>query len=272
MLKHLLLGVTCLSLGCMPEFDEAWVVKDLRILGIRAHPPEVRLPGASTPLPTITVDALVVNPAAPSNQPYAWELWACTGETALCDGAMMRALLRSDRTALDAIRHEFVPSGALLRKALELFPSWRLRRAWVPLTLELRVFQDEGPVVRGVKQLHIKNPDLSGAEPNSNPWLERIELDGEPIADPIRIEQCRRVELEVQVYDYHDNTVLSVYASQGSFTSRESVHPGTALPGFTVSWSPCGGEPTRKVSHLWLVLRDGDGGIDWREVRASLGP
>ena len=272
MRKETALCAIVLLVGCMPEFDEEWLVKDLRILGIRAEPPEVLLPAESIPLPPITVDALVGNPAAPSSQLFTWELWVCTPESRLCDGATMQTLLRRDSTTLGDITHHFVLSDSFRRTALELFAKWRAEAGWVPLTLELRIFQFQhgGPVIRGVKQTRLADANIPGREPNNNPKLQRVEVDGQPLTNPIRIDRCRTVELSVWVDDpdAKGSVGLDVYTSQGRFTSRSSGESS-----FAVHWNPCSRDdnaPVNDEAYLWLVVRDGRGGIDWLELELSI--
>jgi len=259
-----------LLLGCVPEFDEEWLVKDLRILGIRAEPPEIPVePGKP---PHIAVDALVVNPAAPADRLYAWELWACTPDEKLCDGAEMQTLLRKDRTPLAEISHGFQLSDRLRQAALDLFAKWRDRMQRFPLKLELRVHQEAGPVVRGVKQVYL----TTESETNENPALEPIEVDGRALTDPIAV-SCRPpaplLGLTVKTAPPPEGEAifegpmqsLDVYVSRRWFNVS-----GGAF--FRVEWSPCPGADdlqTGDIATLWVVLRDGRGGIDWQTVRAD---
>jgi hypothetical protein len=266
--------------ACMPEFDEEWEVKDLRILGIRAEPPELLLSEPTPPL--VTVDALVVNPAAPPERLYYWELWICTPGGELCDGASLRYLLRRDRTTLDQIRHRFYMSEGLQRQTVEIFEQWGIEAGRVPLRVELRVFQDHGPVVRGLKRVYLEEIESPGQQAISNPRLERVVVDGEPLAGPIRIAPCRSVEVLAWVEEPADETegraeFFEEYTSQGSFTTRMSAVAGGWMPaqagepdglvppGLSMVWNPCGASD---LAHLWIVVRNGWGGIDWQELQA----
>jgi hypothetical protein len=265
--------------ACMPEFDEEWEVKDLRILGIRAEPPELLL-SESTQL--VTVDALVVNPGSPPERLYYWEIWICTPGGEVCDGAELRYLLRRDRTTLDQIRHRFFLSAELQRQTVEIFEQWGIEVDRVPMRVELRIFQDNGPVVRGLKRIYLEQIESPGKQPISNPRLEKVVVDGEPLAGPIRNAPCRSVELLAWVEEPADETedqaeFFEVYTSQGSFTTRLSAVAGGWMPaqagepnglvppGLSMVWNPCG---ARDLAHLWIVVRNGWGGIDWQEVQA----
>jgi len=261
--------ITFALLGCMTDLDEMWLVKDLRMLGIRATPPE--LPQSAARLPPITVDALVVDPTAPADRTYTWELWACTVDSALCDGAQVRELLRRDRTTLDGIRHEVVLSDELRRRTIELLAPTGY--SWAFVTLELRVFPDSGPVLRGVKQVLLRDVEFP-EQPMDNPDLARVEVDGAPLTDPIQIDRCKN--LTVAVWGGGDSqgvAWLDVYVSRGRVTSWETAGSNETAPDFTVSWNPCDeeGSAPGDTAYLWLVARNGIGGIDWVQVRVLIG-
>ena len=258
--------VLALAAGCAPEFDEEQLVKDLRILGIRAEPPELRLGG---PAPTINLDALVVDPGAPDRL-RDWELWLCSADGPLCDAASASALLRRDRTRLDEIRHALVPDEDLLRRAHELYPQLD----WIPLTLELRVLQEGGPTVRGVKRLRLLG---STAELRAqNPRIETIKQGGALLGGPIPLPSCREVVLSIWIRDPGIGHSLDLYTTRGSadLTSPPLDMSTFDFPDLAVAWDPCAqtGPTTGGAAFLWLVLRDGMGGIDWAEVQGALSP
>jgi hypothetical protein len=261
-----LLCLIALAAGCAPEFDEEQLVKDLRILGIRAEPPELRLGG---PTPSIAVDALVVDPTAPDRL-HDWELWLCSADGPLCDAASASALLRRDRTRLDQIRHSLVLDEEMLRRAHELYPQLD----WIPLTLELRVLDDGGPTVRGVKRLRLLG---STAELRAqNPRITTIKQGGALLGDPISLAPCRQVVLSIWIRDPGVGHSLDLYTSRGTadLTSPPLDMSTFDFPNLAVAWDPCSptGPPTGGAAFLWLVLRDGMGGIDWAEVRGALSP
>lgn len=258
-----LLGV---GSGCAPELDEEQLVKDLRILGIRAEPPELRLGG---PTPSFAVDALVVDPTAPDGL-HDWELWLCSADGPLCDAASANVLLRRDRTRLTEIRHDFEPDEEVLRQAHELYPQLD----WIPLTLELRVFDDDGPAVRGVKRLRLLG---SSAELRArNPRIETIKHDGTLLGGPIPLAPCREVVLSIWIRDPGVGHSLDRYTTRGSadFAMPTLDLSNFDYPDLAVAWDPCSptGPPVGDAAYLWLVLRDGMGGIDWAEVKGTLSP
>jgi hypothetical protein len=273
-MNRMLLTAACaVLLGCMPELDEAWQVKDLRLLGIRAEPPEILVPqGTSATLPSVTVDALVVDPASPADQLHDWELWVCTPDSELCDEAEMSTLLHRGRTRLDAIRHSFVPAEPLCRRALELSPGWLQYAGRVPLALELRLLEEGVTFARGTKSLYLGAPDTPGTEPNSNPSIDRIEVNGALLAGPLGLEGCGAVDLAVWTSDGEDSPYPELFVSQGSFSTTGSFGDPADPSALTASWSPCGAGSARDGAALWIVLRDGRGGIDWAEVQAILAP
>lgn len=146
--------------ACTPDFDPVEVVKDLRILGIRAEPPEVLLDAEPAVWPTVRVDALVVDPAAPIGFKVDWELWGCptssTESTCCpregeCTAATGRALLGAGITSPEQIVVDVALDRASYQAALA--GDVQLGLGGVPLLVELRVRRDGGPWQRGVKRL-----------------------------------------------------------------------------------------------------------------------
>ena len=81
-----------LVLGCAPDLDEVFLVKDLRILALQAEPPEIVFddePAAA--FDPVRINALVTDPRAPYT-PVDWELWGCDAQSLHCGKACVVAL------------------------------------------------------------------------------------------------------------------------------------------------------------------------------------
>lgn len=211
-----LLGVL-LGSGCTPDFDEPWLVKDLRILAISANPPEVILPGEPSGVSSsdaaawlaqldlaalrVNLDVLAVDPERP-DRAVDWEIWACSAEESFCkDDAAFSARLVRSRSTLSAIRYTFTPTLPLLLAAFEADPF----RAFggLPLTLEVRIDDGEREV-RGFKRLVYTfalpySPVPRCKQANRNPLLQAIQVNEDNVlqADaPLRFEQDATVVLD----------------------------------------------------------------------------
>ncbi len=81
------LALALLAGACTPDFDKISIVKDLRILGMRADPPEIIMDKSPDVWPPVKVDALVVDPTLKAGETVEWEIWACAsgGKTSVDD-------------------------------------------------------------------------------------------------------------------------------------------------------------------------------------------
>lgn len=220
MLRRTLTSALLLALasGCTPEFDEEWLVKDLRILAMQAEPPEVLLPSASATPPPVQISALVVDPRPSGSEALRWELWACTPEEDTCDDAVSRTLVRGATTTLDQIQASLQLTPQLLQRALseDTFQGF----GGVPVHVHLKVWgENQAEPVEAIKRvvyaaeggallqrpypLLVEPPPgaLAGAcstatpcddgltctdgtcvkAPNRNPAITEVEVDGAPI-------------------------------------------------------------------------------------------
>ncbi|MBW2734784.1 MAG: hypothetical protein JRH20_20550, partial [Deltaproteobacteria bacterium] len=80
------LMLAAMAMACTPDFDAPWEVKDLRVLGMRAEPPELLFSAIPTSFSPIRVGALLADPSNPERA-VAWEAWACSAEASYCEEA-----------------------------------------------------------------------------------------------------------------------------------------------------------------------------------------
>jgi hypothetical protein len=288
-----------LASACTPDFDPVWLVKDLRILAIRADPPEVIGPASATAFPPIRIDALAVNPQDPAAT-YAWELWGCSAEKTNCDEAVYRTRLHQETSTLAQISRDVQISDELYQQALQadLFQGF----GGVPLMVELKIFQGSGPTVRGVKRLVFGLEIPLGKTANVNPTLDEIRLDETPFASTVRVSDCEDRELlpvpsEAAREPYLVSTFsdplqgeqlveylsYAFFASTGSLTHGETGGKPTVFVteqkkiDVSSAWTPPCDDQGRLSAEddrvqIWVVIRDDRGGVSWRELELEITP
>jgi hypothetical protein len=294
------------AIGCTPDFQEVWDVTDLRVLAVQADPPEhLFAAGLPATLPPVTLTALVVDPRDPDDE-HDWEFWACTPEETRCELARQNWKLHAARTKLDEIRFDFTPSQEIFDASFEADPF----RAFggLPIMVEFRVLDKERDEYQlGIKRTVWTYPLLYSPIPpqktaNKNPLITEVAVDDKsPGADPLAVKTEQAVVLLPKpAADAKENYWV---------TEVEILPDGTQLPGlefseqeeflsyqfFTtdgvLSHSDTGGPPNpffenKKVTditsewmaptepadnvELWVVVRDGRGGVSWQKLRATV--
>lgn len=191
------LGFALVALACTPDFEEAQNVKDLRVLAVRAEPPEVLFDTAPVDIPPVTIEALLADPRDPTRE-IVWEAWACSPEASYCEEAAYAERLTSGRGGLDSLRFDFTPSEALFAAALanDLFAGF----GGLPIMLELRIWDGEGGLLRAVKRVGYTFPLPHSPLPpekvaNTNPLFAEIEVNGAAVVPG----QTLEVEAEQEI-------------------------------------------------------------------------
>lgn len=191
-------ALTALLFACTPDFDDARDVKDLRILGMRAEPPELLFDSFPQTIPPVSIEALIADPRDPTRA-VAWELWACSPEALYCGEASYAERVHGDTTLLDAVRVDFTPSPTLFAAALDN-DSFR-GFGGLPIMLELRL-QDGFETLRAVKRVGYTFPlPYSPLPPekvaNENPSTLSVDING-TLLQPGETLQVR-VEQEIEI-------------------------------------------------------------------------
>lgn len=280
-----LLGAT----GCTPEFDEVWLVKDLRILALRAEPPEVLVPLGVTTFPKVKVTALVVDPLAPAGALFDWELWACSAEESRCDEARTRTLITAARSTLDAITTEVsldvnLYLASILADPLKGFGG-------VPVMVELRVRRDAFEA-RAVKRIVYGAPIPAQKTANANPSIAKVSADDKPLAGPALVASAggEKVKLlpEPGPGDKEHYWVATYTGSErelDEYLSYAFFTTGGALSSATTGGKPSPFVDNKKVDDpssdwtppkepgsatLYLVVRDDRGGVGWTTLAVEV--
>ncbi|WP_224244593.1 hypothetical protein [Hyalangium gracile] len=173
-------GLLALS-GCTYDFERSSEVVDRRILAIQVDPPELTS-GASQP-DSVRARALVADPA---DQLAVAEVrwWSCLlpprsnaeageGEDQLCTDSNTIVMETSGSAAINSVSQSIpLPENvAGVLAAGEDVPAPQLQ-------LQLEVSSDKGPLT-AVKSVAVTAVLPEGQEPNRNPVLKGLTLDGE---------------------------------------------------------------------------------------------
>jgi hypothetical protein len=167
--------------ACSYDFERSSEILDRRILAIQVDPPEL---AGGTPAPdSVQARALVVDPSDPlAVTEVRW--WSClrppraadgvgTAENTRCPEGEGTALLSSSSAALDAVSLN-IPLPPELAGFLATgsdFPSPQIH-------VQLELDSERGPLL-AVKQVTVTGKLPEGQEPNRNPALQKLTLDGE---------------------------------------------------------------------------------------------
>jgi hypothetical protein len=272
----LILFLLCNGTACTPDFDEIWQVKDLRILALRADPPEVLVASSAIPPPPVHLTALVVDPSAPE-EPVEWQLWACSAEKSNCLEAKAQELVKADQTRPDHIAADFVLGPELLKAALQADPLKGF--GGVPVMIDLSVSRG-GFSARGVKRLVYGTFSPPEKKPNRNP---SIALGMGLFPNVVDIAAGETMTFNPQSPEEDKEKYLVATFSGGSRELTEYLSYSFFATSGKFSDATTGGKPSpfitnKKVTDLtshwtsaipaqdatiWIVVRDDRGGSGW---------
>lgn len=251
--------------GCTQPLPSRALVDDLRVLGVRAEPPE------AAPGETITFDALVGDvevPARPFRRGWALCTPGADGVATCGDPTRVMALGTSAATTWT------VPADILS----DLDPGQQAigRDVYVVFGIELDGLQREPQ--QGEHDVAFKRVRIStNPSPNRNPRIEALLLDGTNAAGPLDAEPGARKSLlalasadsrqeyVVNGETYREETRYTWLVTRGSIADPVSWGDDDGV-GVTEWGLPNGGEDLM----LWVVLRDERGGTAWASQRVSL--
>lgn len=280
--------------ACSPTesvtFTPASYIDSLRILGIRAEPPEIA-PGETTRL-----SALVVDPEGGRTLSYAWVI--CdpdrTGMLGTPCGQQQNALELGELLLEGAEGIRIVPflqevDYTAPEDTLDLHePGSVTRRRGLEALVLLVVFEGTDPAALrdgeadfrvALKRIRVVDTQ---PEPNRNPQIESIllgdrELPGDP---PAEVDRKTRYTLRANATDdsaqtfprimpdgseqeTEENLFLSWHTTAGAFDTL-SRRGSRSEPGASIDLEvPADAELPGGQIDLYVVLRDARGGIDW---------
>lgn len=297
---HILLPLLLLP-ACDFDFDPVWLVKDLRILALKAEPPEVIFKGAfpANGLPKVRVDALVADPRDP-DRVVQWEFWGCSAGKRYCEGAKFEKKLASGKSKLSAIGMDFRCTEKIYEAAKAA--DYLQGRGGLAVMIELRIIEGDVILTRAVKRLVYGQYGLGiplDKVPNVNPRLNWIKysrmsiprtwhalVDGqswEVMAGQKITLLPRSTEPEQYIVavltpppvtrtltEYHSYSFFTTAGSLShAITGGKSSNWATnkKIEEFSANWTPGSfGEPV----DLWFVARDDRGGVDWLKLSATV--
>lgn len=284
--------------GCdEDERAEPYQVEELRVLAIRAEPPE------STDSTPVTFDALVVEGSG--DLTYAWRLCPFAGPAELGYPCLADEIPEKDielipedlrpcilgetastpsfeATPCSFDTYEFILEAAAKEQGfpLDLSPETGLE-----MSVRLQVTDETGRTVDAIKGFAV-----TGSEsPNSNPVLSGVVVQEEPELEPESGDVWE--EDEILVIDLEEAPILQVTydpASAELVSSEESVEAvpeellfswyatsgvferGRTAPDLMDNEFRPDGDMASADDRIWVVVRDGRGGIGWIERRFSV--
>jgi len=277
MKRTVLLVLLTMFSGCESPFAPRTLVERLRLLGIRAEPPEI------SPLGSTELGVLVADPAG-GGRPLTCS-WAvclidlgysaaeidCPGPGSYllegdCEGAHLDLPELAGWLAENGFDPEMlpeeIPEGADIDE--------------VPLFVGVEVFAGDD-YVRGIKRIGV---NMTGEEFNSNPVLTGLRANGVDLGDSgLRADMGSRIELEPvideasrEMYqrqgeeeDRLEDFLFSWFSTSGEFKDRRTIldvdPDGQRLD--INEWDVSGDYALPGPGDLWLVVRDGRYGTDW---------
>jgi hypothetical protein len=281
------------------DITPASFLNSLRILGIRAEPPEIA-PGAST-----VTDALVFDPVLdPGNMTYVWIFCEpdpssmlgsqCEDQQSARDprAFLQTALFNSNPTVHAQLVTK--PRGSYTAPAtlLDSLSTGSIdRKKGVIVNVVLIAFESTDflsvatdtqgtiPRVIATKSILVRDP---APDSNVNPHLDSIRVQGkETPAEPSDVSVAGLTRIELSGLPSHDSAqVFNQYLPDGRtqqqteelsvtwFTIAGAFEEGFDTASRTAGASPLHllvtpSDPKQKFIDIYAVLRDGRGGTDW---------
>jgi hypothetical protein len=202
MVKRAILAALAAA-ACDAGFEEEAIVKDLRILGVQAEPPEVILdvdledPDSleDVEIPPVTITALVADPGVPRR--LRWNLGVCPPNTQdRCDDPTMpfqqigQGIIEDPDETFELPTDSFVVLPSILQESVRADDLAGF--GGVAVQIELVVYPDGDDdlteAVYAEKQM-LYSPRLPPERvANANPWIDGVQVGDE---DPVPIESAR---------------------------------------------------------------------------------
>jgi hypothetical protein len=268
------------AVGCDSPFPPQTLVERLRILGVRAEPPEVDITSQ------VELSALVADPQGEGRQlEYTWVI--CLFELGYaaadipCPGPDSFYLPGNGETTQLNLP-ELVAWLSSFDFPVEDFQGIEITK--LPLFVGLEVTANgSDEKVRGVKRITIGlNQDIANV--NHNPTLLGVEVEDQVYGeDPLVVYTNQEVSLNPLIDESERETyvregeeeqrtedyLFSWYSSKGEFSDRRTiVDVDTKGRPLQVNKWTAPAEPG--LVTLWVILRDGRFGTDWLEFEIEV--
>lgn len=291
--------------ACLEVQDDPTKVVDLRVLGVQVEPPELMATGCdfedtSVLLPfaqPVTLTALLVDPAG-GGRSLEYELLACAAQDDLrCEDS--RVSLAQGTATAGELSLTITPAFAVLEDGRPLLLAtieeddyFGFGGARVSLVLRVRAGEEE---IYAQKLMVYACPLVPGMTANVNPfvpaltfadvaWDEAVvpSVSGPgphpiEVADPAGAQEAYVVpslEQTPRPIPLTEAWTLSWHTDYGRFDPRQTggaEFAGDGTARLRGRWFPPTDAEPREV-RVWVVARDGRGGLAWVERRFSYTP
>lgn len=292
-MRHALLPALALVVAaCAEEPEDPSLVEDLRVLGMRLEPPELMSPqcvrgeqAPETVSAPVQLTTLIADPAG-NGRPLSYELLACASPAdRTCSDPATRVRLAAGEVAVEPGREAVelslritpglaqVADGAgLLDRVLEQDAYGGLGGLRMPLVLRLSAGSEE---LYAQKLMVFSCRFFPESAPNANPVLPVPMLKGSPWEES-HVPTLSELQVElsglsagqeayvVPAFDLskvelRESWSASWFSTLGSFSPRLVGPLGDTTQ---ARWYAAQGAADRQI-RIWLVVRDGRGGMSW---------
>ncbi|MCP4674119.1 MAG: hypothetical protein GY854_01085 [Deltaproteobacteria bacterium] len=307
-------AVAFLTAGCADEFDLVTEVNKFRVMGVSVTPPEIR-PEYTGP---VDIQVLWHDPHGKGRSvEFGWVFCAgdvptATGYQAceLLDPFLLPPVIANAESGGDtfsipmipAEAYEDIPEGtSFVATAIVLMCAG----GSLPPAEELVTHQDTNDInalckggdgISAYKSIVIANGNVLSDEPNANPQILSLSLDG-ALLTPVNVnDPDPHIPDDVTCSDYDcdaDITLAASFSNESyqSYTILEFDEPKTEQERPYISWFATGGEflgehsvsdspddvpevewnPKEQGDYiLWAVANDRRGGVSWQEFRVRV--
>jgi hypothetical protein len=261
----LLLPFACLW-GCDGPPEKRETIKELRVLAIKAEPPAAK-PGADIKLSTLL--------AGPSSQTASTTWYACpttqTNPDLGCNAETGTKLTNTSGTSTTYT----IPSDALK----DLSPTEEATGRYLYLTLVVKTDKEE---VTAVKRIVV-----SSTPANINPTIEAVSITATGSQTPLKspfsvgldavfqlavtlgpnaIETYQQIAPDGTTSQAKETIFVSWYTTEGEYEKGYLTKGDTR----TNQWKTPKEMPESPNARLFVIVRDGRGGVSWQEVDVTL--
>jgi len=291
--------VAFLAASCSPNFDEPSLVKDLRILAVRADRPEFFVGGSDPTEWPVTLTVLLADPAGAGRTLSCAFRWCRLTESNTCDGVADAVPLGEGPCAHGETAFDLRIPATVVQAVQAEDPTYGTPvHSGVAVWVEVVVRAPERTLL-ALKSVVFSPPNPPDRTPNRNPRIAALRLNDMPPAEPDLIPFSPRESVLIEVVPSDDSKeryllptlmppggvteqeepmTVAFYADAGSFEdATRSDKPSSILSGpptaeeakLRTKWTPPA--EAREVQ-FWFVLTDERGGVDWLLARGVLNP
>ena len=264
MRRLIVIGLGLFAAGCAEPLPDRAVVDDLRVLGVRAEPPE------ASPGTTVTFDALVADPDG-EGRALSWAWAICNpgdGGVGSCGDPANILALGTGMTATWT-----VPGDALDG----LDPSSALAGLDFYVVLGVEVADSGDPSIEAPRDIAFKRVRIStNGAPNENPVLMGFTVGGQSAPDaPVVVPPDTEIALEARPSSGSQEAYFLPGGTQAVEEARYTWLVTAGSVGDAVSFGESDGigrtrwrlPEGQESATVWVVLRDGRGGTSWAVQR-----